>query len=174
MSLNESIDELRHSLCVNCVRPLSEAGAFAIKPLVVHRNFHWSNCRRGANSRSLLYCQTRNQNLSARSSLNPTHPSCGFSPGSCDSSSPAPPVSAPAAGGDSADPELLIAYFRRLLASETDNTGRPPRWEAVASASGLSDESLGEVRSVNSQTRLLIREQFVQFDGLVDEAEFLR
>ena len=85
------------------------------------------------------------------------------------------PAPAPAAGGDSAGPELSIAYFRRLLASETERlSALAGRWEAVAAAGGLPAEPLGEVRSVTGQARLLIRERFVQFDGLVDGAEFLR
>ena len=47
-------------------------------------------------------------------------------------------------------------------------------WEAVVVAGGLLAEPLGEVRSVTSQARPIIWERLVQFDGLVDEAEFLR
>ena len=43
----------------------------------------------------------------------------------------------------------------------------------MAVAGSLLAEPLGEVRSVSGQARLLFRERFVQFDGLVDGAEFL-
>ncbi|XP_037087608.1 translation initiation factor IF-2-like [Pollicipes pollicipes] len=58
--------------------------------------------------------------------------------------------------------------------SQPEPATKPELKPAAANGRAPPPEAQGELRSVTGQARLLIRERFGQFEGLVDSAEFLR
>jgi len=70
-----------------------------------------------------------------------------------------------------------VPYFRNLLITETDRlTGLCNKWEEKLekNMSSIEDDIQGEIRTVIGQGRLVMKERFGQFSGLVDNCEFKR
>ncbi|KAJ8306130.1 hypothetical protein KUTeg_016675, partial [Tegillarca granosa] len=74
---------------------------------------------------------------------------------------------------DSSEGEHDVAYFRKLLVSETDKLNdHCDRWQKVNDTSDLTEEARGQIRTCIGQAQLLISQRFKQFSGLVDNCEF--
>jgi len=70
-----------------------------------------------------------------------------------------------------------VPYFRNLLKTETDRlTSICNDWEAKLqdNLSLIEEDIQGEIRTVIGQGRLVMKERFGQFSGLVDNCEFKR
>lgn len=70
-----------------------------------------------------------------------------------------------------------VPYFRNLLITETDRlTGICNKWEKKLekNLSSIEEDIQGEIRTVIGQGRLVMKERFGQFSGLVDNCEFKR
>jgi len=72
--------------------------------------------------------------------------------------------------------EKNVGYFRNLLLKETERlSDLGTTWENEISASNnIDEETEGSIRSVVGQARLIMKERFSQFSGLVDNCEFKR
>ncbi|XP_076154573.1 disks large-associated protein 5 isoform X1 [Alosa pseudoharengus] len=103
------------------------------------------------------------------------------------SSSPPPPCSdgataaAAADCGSAAPPsdqqeeQHGVPYFRAVMVSETQRlTELSEQWEVHFEDSSIPEEMRERMRTAVGQARLLIKERFGQFSGLVDDCEFGR
>ena len=78
---------------------------------------------------------------------------------------------------ESNEPNYDVPYFRNLLKTETERlTGICNNWEEKLerNLSMIEEDIQGEIRSVIGQGRLVMKERFGQFSGLVDNCEFKR
>ncbi|XP_028614419.1 disks large-associated protein 5 [Grammomys surdaster] len=76
--------------------------------------------------------------------------------------------------GQTSQPQHDVPYFRNILQSETDRlTSRCLEWEKKLELD-IPDEAKDLIRTAVGQTRLLIKERFRQFEGLVDNCEYKR
>ncbi|XP_058422953.1 disks large-associated protein 5 isoform X2 [Diceros bicornis minor] len=67
-----------------------------------------------------------------------------------------------------------VLYFRNILRSETEElTSHCLEWERKLELD-IPDEAKGLIRIAVGQTRLLMKERFKQFEGLVDDCEYKR
>ncbi|XP_050998919.1 disks large-associated protein 5 [Acomys russatus] len=84
-------------------------------------------------------------------------------------------VTAPGGGeGQTAQPQHDVLYFRQILQSETDTlTSHCLEWERKLGLD-IPDDAKDLIRTAIGQTRLLIKERFKQFEGLVDNCEYKR
>ncbi|NP_001411714.1 disks large-associated protein 5 isoform 4 [Mus musculus] len=79
-----------------------------------------------------------------------------------------------ASEGQTSQPPHDVPYFRKILQSETDRlTSHCQEWEGKLDLD-IPDEAKGLIRTTVGQTRLLIKERFRQFEGLVDNCEYKR
>ncbi|XP_014915457.1 disks large-associated protein 5 isoform X2 [Poecilia latipinna] len=68
-----------------------------------------------------------------------------------------------------------VPYFRSEMSSETDRlTDLCLRWESRVEDETIPEEMRDQMRTAVGQARLLIKERFNQFRGLVDDCEFSR
>lgn len=76
--------------------------------------------------------------------------------------------------GLSGEPQHDVAYFRKILQSETERlTSHCLEWDG-ATETDIPEEAKDLVRTTVGQSRLLMAERFKQFEGLVDNCEFKR
>ncbi|XP_052047633.1 disks large-associated protein 5 [Apodemus sylvaticus] len=76
--------------------------------------------------------------------------------------------------GPTSQPPHDVPYFRRILQSETDKlTSHCMEWERKLELC-IPDDAKDLIRTAIGQTRLLIKERFRQFEGLVDNCEYRR
>ncbi|XP_043108953.1 disks large-associated protein 5 isoform X1 [Puntigrus tetrazona] len=84
------------------------------------------------------------------------------------STAPSPPL-APL------EPQHDVAYFRAVMVSETERlTGLSELWESRFDDTSIPEETRDQMRTVVGQARLLMKERFGQFSGLVDDCDFCR
>ncbi|XP_060795713.1 disks large-associated protein 5 isoform X2 [Neoarius graeffei] len=82
---------------------------------------------------------------------------------------PATPSSAPL------EPQHDVSYFRAVMANETQRlTGLSEFWELRFDDSSIPEEMRDRMRTAVGQARLLMKERFGQFSGLVDDCDFGR
>ncbi|XP_008300146.1 disks large-associated protein 5 [Stegastes partitus] len=68
-----------------------------------------------------------------------------------------------------------VPYFRSEIANETDRlTTLCVQWEAKVEDESIPEEMRDRMRTAVGQARLLMKERFKQFSGLVDDCEFSR
>ncbi|XP_034354128.1 disks large-associated protein 5 isoform X2 [Arvicanthis niloticus] len=76
--------------------------------------------------------------------------------------------------GQTSQPQHDVPYFRNILQSETDRlTSYCLEWERKLELD-IPDDAKDLIRTAVGQTRLLIKERFRQFEGLVDNCEYKR
>ncbi|XP_029397524.1 disks large-associated protein 5 [Mus pahari] len=76
--------------------------------------------------------------------------------------------------GQTPQPQRDVPYFRKILQSETDKlTSHCLEWEGKLELD-IPDDAKDLIRTTVGQTRLLIKERFRQFEGLVDNCEYKR
>merc|ERR1712059_53146 len=79
--------------------------------------------------------------------------------------------------GTMEDSSKDAAYFRQLVEQETERlTALCDSWDKklVLLGQTIPEEVQGSIRSVTGQGRLVMKERFSQFSGLVDNCEFHR
>ncbi|CAM4320395.1 unnamed protein product [Leuciscus chuanchicus] len=98
-------------------------------------------------------------------------------------SSPPPVPSSPQPSTSAAPPTPLaplepqhdVAYFRAVMASETEHlAGLSKLWESRFDDASIPEEMQDRMRTAVGQARLLMKERFGQFSGLVDDCELGR
>ncbi|KAL4647826.1 disks large-associated protein 5 isoform X1 [Arapaima gigas] len=68
-----------------------------------------------------------------------------------------------------------VAYFRAIMASETDRlTQLSEQWEMRTEDTSIPEEMRDRMRTAVGQARLLMKERFGQFAGLVDDCDLGR
>ncbi|KAM9462173.1 disks large-associated protein 5 isoform 2-T2 [Clarias gariepinus] len=106
---------------------------------------------------------------SAPSQIPPASPSASLSH---------PPPSLPPASPSSfapSEPQHDVPYFRAVMASETERlTGLSEIWQLRFDDSSIPEEMRDRMRTAVGQARLLMKERFAQFSGLVDDCDFGR
>uniref|UniRef100_A0A8C2JYT7 Discs, large (Drosophila) homolog-associated protein 5 n=1 Tax=Cyprinus carpio TaxID=7962 RepID=A0A8C2JYT7_CYPCA len=97
------------------------------------------------------------------------HPSVSSPP-------PAPSIStAPSPPLAPLEPQHDVAYFRAVMASETEClTGLSELWEARFDDTSVPEETRDQMRTAVGQARLLMKERFGQFSRLVDDCDLGR
>lgn len=95
-------------------------------------------------------------------------------------SSPPPVPSSPQPSTSAAplaplEPQHDVAYFRSVMASETERlTGFSKLWESRFDDPSIPEEMQDRMRTAVGQAKLLMKERFGQFSGLVDDCELGR
>ncbi|TRZ04467.1 hypothetical protein DNTS_027543 [Danionella cerebrum] len=75
----------------------------------------------------------------------------------------------------SSEPQHDVSYFRAEMVSETERlTGLSELWESRFDDSSVPEEMRDRMRTAVGQARLLMKERFGQFSGLVDDCDFKR
>ncbi|XP_077406568.1 disks large-associated protein 5 isoform X2 [Vanacampus margaritifer] len=68
-----------------------------------------------------------------------------------------------------------VAYFRSEMANETDRlTSLCAQWETRVDDKSIPEETIGLICTTVGQARLLMKERFKQFSGLVDDCDLRR
>ncbi|XP_027785365.2 disks large-associated protein 5 isoform X1 [Marmota flaviventris] len=76
--------------------------------------------------------------------------------------------------GQKSQPTHDVPYFRNILQSETDKlTSHCLEWDRKLELD-IPDDAKDLIRTAVGQTRLLIKERFKQFEGLVNDCEYKR
>ncbi|XP_036377994.1 disks large-associated protein 5 [Megalops cyprinoides] len=89
-------------------------------------------------------------------------------------SPPAPPQALLSPAGPQ-EPQHDVPYFRSVLVSETDRlNGLCEQWEVRTEDLSIPEESRDRMRTAVGQARLLMKERFSQFEGLVDDCDLGR
>ncbi|XP_019725784.1 disks large-associated protein 5 isoform X2 [Hippocampus comes] len=94
--------------------------------------------------------------------------------------SPPPPPPLPLTAGSPMPsgplhPKHDVPYFRSQLANESDRlTSLCDQWQTRGEDESIPEEMRGRVRTTVGQARLLMKERFNQFSGLVDDCELRR
>ncbi|KAM7381924.1 hypothetical protein PAMA_012673 [Pampus argenteus] len=87
---------------------------------------------------------------------------------------PSPSV-APPTPGSTLESEHDVPYFRSEIASETDRLlSLCALWESKQEDESIPEEMRDRMRTAIGQARLLMKERFNQFSGLVDDCELRR
>lgn len=82
---------------------------------------------------------------------------------------------APSPSSAPMEPQHDVAYFRAAMASETERlTGLSELWESRFDDTSIPEEMRDRMRTAVGQARLLMKERFGQFNGLVDDCDFKR
>ncbi|XP_073684723.1 disks large-associated protein 5 [Garra rufa] len=91
-------------------------------------------------------------------------------------SSPQPSTStAPSPPMGPLEPQHDVAYFRAVMASETERlTELSVLWESRFDDTSIPEEMQDRMRTAVGQARLLMKERFCQFSGLVDDCDLGR
>ncbi|XP_063104028.1 disks large-associated protein 5 isoform X3 [Cavia porcellus] len=77
-------------------------------------------------------------------------------------------------GGQIPEPQHDVPYFRNILRSETEKlTSHCLDWDRKLELD-IPDDAKELIRTAVGQTRLLMKERFKQFEGLVDDCEYKR
>uniref|UniRef100_A0A671R1G6 Disks large-associated protein 5-like n=1 Tax=Sinocyclocheilus anshuiensis TaxID=1608454 RepID=A0A671R1G6_9TELE len=98
----------------------------------------------------------------------PSVSSAPSSPQSSISTAPSPPL-APL------EPQHDVAYFRAVMASETERlTGLSELWVSRFDDTSIPEETRDQMRTAVGQARLLMKERFGQFSRLVDDCDLGR
>ncbi|KAJ8371448.1 hypothetical protein AAFF_G00310470 [Aldrovandia affinis] len=85
----------------------------------------------------------------------------------CPSPPPPQPLESPSGPKE---PQHDVPYFRAAMASETDRlAGLCEQWDSRFEEPSIPEEMRERVRTTVGQARLLMRERFGQFEGLVDD-----
>ncbi|XP_077057276.1 disks large-associated protein 5 isoform X2 [Siphateles boraxobius] len=112
------------------------------------------------------------------SSLSTLSPDLPTTPPSVSSPPPVPSssqLSTSAAPLVPLEPQHDVAYFRSVMASETERlTGFSKLWESRFDDTSVPEEMQDRMRTAVGQARLLMKERFSQFSGLVDDCELGR
>ncbi|KAG9338879.1 hypothetical protein JZ751_025319 [Albula glossodonta] len=88
---------------------------------------------------------------------------------------PSPPPPPPKSPIGPQEPQHNVLYFRSVLVSETDRlSGLCEQWEARTEDASIPEESRDRMRTAVGQARLLMKERFSQFEGLVDDCDLGR
>uniref|UniRef100_A0A1A8UU11 Discs, largehomolog-associated protein 5 n=1 Tax=Nothobranchius furzeri TaxID=105023 RepID=A0A1A8UU11_NOTFU len=121
-------------------------------------------------SSSFIFPPVPTLNDEARSALSePTPPEAPLCP-PCSAPSVAPPTP-----GSSSEPKHDVAYFRLEIANEMDRlTSLCLYWESKVEDESIPEEMRDRMRTAVGQARLLMKERFKQFGGLVDDCELGR
>ncbi|KAG7491486.1 hypothetical protein MATL_G00004020 [Megalops atlanticus] len=86
-----------------------------------------------------------------------------------------PPPQAPLSPSGPQEPQHDVPYFRSVLVSETDRlNGLCEQWEVRTEDLSIPEESRDRIRTAVGQARLLMKERFAQFEGLVDDCDLGR
>ncbi|XP_057214336.1 disks large-associated protein 5 isoform X1 [Triplophysa rosa] len=73
------------------------------------------------------------------------------------------------------EPQHDVAYFRAVMASETERlTGLSELWKSRFDDTSIPEETRDLMRTAVGQARLLMKERFGQFSGLVDDCDLGR
>uniref|UniRef100_A0A3Q1FVU1 Discs, large (Drosophila) homolog-associated protein 5 n=1 Tax=Acanthochromis polyacanthus TaxID=80966 RepID=A0A3Q1FVU1_9TELE len=89
--------------------------------------------------------------------------------------SPPSPPAAPPTPGNPLESKHDVPYFRSEIANETDRlTTLSLQWESKVEDESIPEEMRDRMRTAVGQARLLMKERFKQFSGLVDDCEFGR
>ncbi|KAJ8331946.1 hypothetical protein SKAU_G00430720, partial [Synaphobranchus kaupii] len=97
-------------------------------------------------------------------------PSRDDAPAAVVSDPPPTPQPSPQSPSNSQGPLHDIPYFRAVMASETGRLmGLCEQWDPRAEESSIPEEMRERVRTAVGQARLLMRQRFGQFQGLVDD-----
>ncbi|XP_051795167.1 LOW QUALITY PROTEIN: disks large-associated protein 5 [Acanthochromis polyacanthus] len=85
------------------------------------------------------------------------------------------PPAAPPTPGNPLESKHDVPYFRSEIANETDRlTTLSLQWESKVEDESIPEEMRDRMRTAVGQARLLMKERFNQFSGLVDDCEFGR
>ncbi|XP_054860832.1 disks large-associated protein 5 isoform X2 [Amphiprion ocellaris] len=85
------------------------------------------------------------------------------------------PPAAPPTPGSPLESKHDVPYFRSEIANETDRlTTLSLQWESKVEDESIPEEMRDRMRTAVGQARLLMKERFNQFSGLVDDCEFGR
>ncbi|XP_061088217.1 disks large-associated protein 5 isoform X1 [Conger conger] len=88
---------------------------------------------------------------------------------------PSPPPQAPVPLSGPQEPQHDVLYFRSVLVSETARlSALCEEWERRTEDPSVPEESQDRVRTAVGQARLLMKERFGQFQGLVDDCDLGR
>uniref|UniRef100_A0A1A8FVW1 Discs, largehomolog-associated protein 5 n=2 Tax=Nothobranchius TaxID=28779 RepID=A0A1A8FVW1_9TELE len=122
-------------------------------------------------SSSFIFPPAPTLNDEARSELSePTPPEAPRCPPPCSAPSVAPPTP-----GSPSEPKHDVAYFRLEIANEMDRlTSLCLYWESKVEDESIPEEMRDRMRTAVGQARLLMKERFKQFGGLVDDCELGR
>ncbi|KAL6475153.1 hypothetical protein MHYP_G00161930 [Metynnis hypsauchen] len=110
-------------------------------------------------------------------------PSCSSNaaPAPVAPSSPPPSVSSPLLPASTSpvsapvEPQHDVSYFRAVMADETKRlTGLSEMWELRFDDASIPEEMRDRMRTAVGQARLLMKERFGQFSGLVDDCDLGR
>ncbi|XP_076615382.1 disks large-associated protein 5 [Chaetodon auriga] len=86
-----------------------------------------------------------------------------------------PPTVAPPTPGSPLESKHDVPYFRSEIANETDSlTTLCLHWEPIVEDESIPEEMRDRMRTAVGQARLLMKERFNQFSGLVDDCELGR
>ncbi|XP_041818861.1 disks large-associated protein 5 [Chelmon rostratus] len=86
-----------------------------------------------------------------------------------------PPTVAPPTSGSPMESKHDVPYFRSEIANETDRlTTLCLHWEPKVEDESIPEEMRDRMRTAVGQARLLMKERFNQFSGLVDDCELGR
>ncbi|XP_049916531.1 disks large-associated protein 5 isoform X2 [Epinephelus moara] len=85
------------------------------------------------------------------------------------------PTMAPPTPGSPLESKHDVPYFRSEIANETDRlTALSVLWESKVEDESIPEEMRDSMRTAIGQARLLMKERFKQFSGLVDDCELGR
>lgn len=85
------------------------------------------------------------------------------------------PILAPASPACPQEPQHDVEYFRSEMVTETERlSGQCAQWEPRVDDPSIPEEMRDSMRTVVGQARLLMKERFGQFRGLVDDCELGR
>lgn len=105
----------------------------------------------------------------------PTNPPSVSSPPPAPSSPQPSTSTAPSAPLEPLEPQHDVAYFRAVMVSETERlSGISELWESRFDDTSIPEEMRDRMRTAVGQARLLMKERFGQFSGLVDDCDFGR
>ncbi|XP_077595793.1 disks large-associated protein 5 [Stigmatopora nigra] len=86
-----------------------------------------------------------------------------------------PPRVAPPSPSSPTESKHDVPYFRAEMANETDRlTALCVQWDTKVDDESIPEEMRGRIRTTVGQARLLMKERFNQFRGLVDDCELQR
>ncbi|XP_042363726.1 disks large-associated protein 5 isoform X1 [Plectropomus leopardus] len=93
----------------------------------------------------------------------------------CHSPAPTLPTAGPATPGSPLESKHDVPYFRSEISTETDRlTSLCFHWESKVEDESIPEDMRDRMRTAVGQARLLMKERFRQFGGLVDDCELGR
>ncbi|CAL9698874.1 unnamed protein product [Knipowitschia caucasica] len=86
-----------------------------------------------------------------------------------------PPKSPPTSAADAEEPQHDVPFFRSEIVNETERLMELcTHWESKVEDESIPEEMRDRMRTAVGQARLLMKERFRQFSGLVDDCDFGR